>query len=281
MATFGPHHFWSAPLLARTNFWPRPLFFDQTVLCPNLCELDPKKPWPMGLLFGICCSCLVFFGPWTSLRRPTPLCRTPHPKTPLCGTHHRCVVCRCCCVALRCVVLCFALSCGVSVLCVIKIFVPPSSAGRMLDFGQFDFGQFDFGQSNKRCFLFFCFFILYLYFLPLRTSSSNQTLTFKHQNTLTNRIEPDLSLTVSNISAYNFRVPDPFAPDPQPRTPSAGPPPLVPPLKCSLLMCFLSPKNEVFILSSHSWKKNKRSMKSILKKKRMEKKPKKKNPKKM
>ena len=84
LTTFGPHHFWPTPLLAQTAFAPD-RFFDQTVLCPNLCEpsLTPKKPWPMGLLFGtICCSCLVC---WAMDR----------------GTSG---ICCCCCVVLGCVV---------------------------------------------------------------------------------------------------------------------------------------------------------------------------------
>ena len=90
--TFGSHHSWPVPLLARTTFC------DQTVLCSNFCELDPNKPWPMGLLFGICCSCLFFWAmdlPAPPNPLPNPLVRYP----PLC-----CVVCRC----------------GVSVLCVMK-----------------------------------------------------------------------------------------------------------------------------------------------------------------
>ena len=46
LTTFGPHHFWPTPLLAKT------------ALCPNLCESSLKIL--AGLLFGtICCSCLV------------------------------------------------------------------------------------------------------------------------------------------------------------------------------------------------------------------------------
>ena len=108
--TFGPHHFWSAPLSGHTTFGPDRLlaqttFFDRTVLCPNLCEpsLTPKN-------LGQCH--VLFLGPWSSLRG-NPLAQD-HPvrDPPLC-----CVVCRCCCV-----VLWF----GVSVRCVFKIFVGAS-----------------------------------------------------------------------------------------------------------------------------------------------------------
>ena len=55
VTTFGPEHFWPAPLLAHTTFvdhGPKPW---RTIL-------DPQKPWSTGLLFGtICCSCLVFW----------------------------------------------------------------------------------------------------------------------------------------------------------------------------------------------------------------------------
>ena len=77
LTTFGPHHYWPKPPLG-------PLY--QIVLCPNLCEtiLDPKKPWPVGLLFGtICCSCLVFWAMDFPARDP------PCPRPP-------CVLCRCC-----------------------------------------------------------------------------------------------------------------------------------------------------------------------------------------
>ena len=100
MTTFDPHH-----------FWPRRLFL-----------IKPFVPKPLHVLF---------FGPWTSLRCPTPLYRTPHPKTHLCGTH-RCVVWCVLVVSLGCVALCCVvlwwcvLWCGVSVLCVIKIFVGAS-----------------------------------------------------------------------------------------------------------------------------------------------------------
>ena len=91
MTTFGPHHFWPAPFFASSrsdHCWPAPLlaqttFFDQTVLCPNFCEIDPRKSWPMGLLFGICCSCLVFW----AMDLPAPPNTSLQP--PLC-----CVVCR-------------------------------------------------------------------------------------------------------------------------------------------------------------------------------------------
>ena len=65
--TFGPDR-----LLAQTTF------FDQAVLCPNLCEpsLTPKKPWPMELLFGTtCCSCL--FGAMDLPARDPPYPRPP------------------------------------------------------------------------------------------------------------------------------------------------------------------------------------------------------------
>ena len=119
-------HFWPG------HFWPRPLFFDQTVLCPSLCKLDLKKPWPMGLVFGICCSCLIFGAmdlpspPNTSLQDPsTPRPPCAGPTVVLCGVS---LLLRC--VALCCVVFCCGgvcvLWCGVSVLCVIKIFVGAS-----------------------------------------------------------------------------------------------------------------------------------------------------------
>ena len=80
-------------------------------------------------------------------------------------------------------------------------------------------------KSNKRCFLFFAvfFFNLYLFFLALRTSSSNQTLNIQTQNTLT-----------PNRSDQNW--PQLWPQTPLPRTPSAGP-----------------PSATVFILSSLSW----------------------------
>ena len=86
-------HFWTAPLLTQTVFAPN-RFFDQTVVCPNLCEpsLTPNKPRPVGLLFGtICCSCLVFWAMDLLARDP------PLPKTLLlmcCGAW--CVACGVC-----------------------------------------------------------------------------------------------------------------------------------------------------------------------------------------
>ena len=90
--------FWfSWPLLARTTFGPDRLlaqttFFDQTVLCPNLCEpsLTPKNLGQWGCSSGQFVA-HVFFGPWTSLRGTPAL-----PKTTLCGSRCCCgVVCRC------------------------------------------------------------------------------------------------------------------------------------------------------------------------------------------
>ena len=103
MTTFGPYHSWPAPLLAQTTF------FDHTVLCPNLCELDPKKPWPKGLLFGICYSCL-FGEPWTSLHPQHLSAKPPTPRPPW---THRCVVGCVVVVALRCVVWCGVVVCVV------------------------------------------------------------------------------------------------------------------------------------------------------------------------
>ena len=69
LTTFGPHHFGPRPPLGPLS--------DQTVLCPNLCESSLKNLGQMGLLFGtICCSCLGFFGPWTTLRGTPPLPKT-------------------------------------------------------------------------------------------------------------------------------------------------------------------------------------------------------------
>ena len=69
------------PLLARTPFGPDRLLapsFDQTVVCPNLCQ--PSLTRPMELLFGtLCCSCLVFLGHGLPCEGP------PLPKTtPVC-----------------------------------------------------------------------------------------------------------------------------------------------------------------------------------------------------
>ena len=74
LTTIGPHHFWPRP--------PLRLFFDQTVLCPNVCEpsLTQKNPWPMGLLFGtICCSCL-FLGHGPPCEGPRRRAFTRQPK---------------------------------------------------------------------------------------------------------------------------------------------------------------------------------------------------------
>ena len=87
LTTFGPQTA-SCPFFWSNRFVPKPL---RTIL-------DPKKPWPMGLLFGtICCSCLVFWA--MDLLARDPLAQD-HPvrDPPLC-----CVVCRCCCVVVcRC-----------------------------------------------------------------------------------------------------------------------------------------------------------------------------------
>ena len=39
-----------------------PTFFDQTVSCPNFCVSDPKKRWPVGLLFGTTCCVVLCCG---------------------------------------------------------------------------------------------------------------------------------------------------------------------------------------------------------------------------
>ena len=44
--------------------------------------LDPRKTWPMERCSGQFVFHVLFFGPRTSLRRPTPLCRTPPPRDP-------------------------------------------------------------------------------------------------------------------------------------------------------------------------------------------------------
>ena len=64
-----PHHFWATPLLAQTAFGP---LSDQTVLCPNLCEI---------ILETICCSCLVFWAMDHPVRDPP----CPTVRIPLCG----------------------------------------------------------------------------------------------------------------------------------------------------------------------------------------------------
>ena len=100
------------PLLARSrsdHFWPRPLLARTTFLIKPFCAQTfanlTRKPWPLGLLFGICSSCLSLghgppgVPPNTSLQDPPPQ-DPPVRDPPLC-----CVVCHCCCVALRCVVV--------------------------------------------------------------------------------------------------------------------------------------------------------------------------------
>ena len=123
LTTFGPHHFWPAPLLARTTFGPDRLlahrtFFDQTVLCPNLCEpsLTPKNLGQWGCSSGQFVAHVLFFGPWTSLRG-TSLAQD-HPV-------------RICCCVVWCVVV-VVLCCGVSVECVFKIFVGASKIWALL-----------------------------------------------------------------------------------------------------------------------------------------------------
>ena len=83
-------HFCPAPLLAHTTFGPDRLlaqttFFDQTVLCPNLCEpsLTPKNlgQWAAVRDNLLLMSCFLGHGP--------PCAGHPLPKTTLCGN-------RCC-----------------------------------------------------------------------------------------------------------------------------------------------------------------------------------------
>ena len=92
-------HFWHRQLL------PQTAFFDQTVLCRNLCEpsLTPKNIGQWG-----CCSeqfvaHVLFFWPWTSLRGTSLAQDHPVRDPPLC-----CVVCRLlrCVAVLCCVVVC-------------------------------------------------------------------------------------------------------------------------------------------------------------------------------
>ena len=93
-------NFWSTPLLARTASWPRQLFFDQTVFVfkPLRTILDPKKPWPMRLLFGaICCSCVVLLA-MDSLRGTSFAQDHPVRVIPLCCVVVWCVGAVCVCV---------------------------------------------------------------------------------------------------------------------------------------------------------------------------------------
>ena len=113
MTTFGPlldrttlarsrsDNFWPA----LHHFWPRPLFLIKLFCDQTFTNLTPKNLGHWGLLFGICCSCLVcfFHGPpcaaqHLSARTPTP--RPPVRDPPLC-----CV----CCDVVWCIVV---RSCG-------------------------------------------------------------------------------------------------------------------------------------------------------------------------
>ena len=104
-----------APLLTHTTFGPHRLlasFFDQTVLCLNLCEpsLTPKKPWPALREFV---AHVLFF--W-AMDLPA---RGPLPKTTLCGIPCCCCCCCCCCVVLCCVVVWCGVLCCVVLCCVV------------------------------------------------------------------------------------------------------------------------------------------------------------------
>ena len=96
------NNFWPAPLLAQDRLLAP--FFDQAVLCPNLCEpsLTPKNLGQWGCSSGQFVVHVLFFGPCMDLpaNHPPPCPRPPVRDPPLC------CVCRCCCVVVWCVGVC-------------------------------------------------------------------------------------------------------------------------------------------------------------------------------